>query len=208
MKNRGKWVEISKKLNKEVKLAELFDALLDEEKHHSETVDAEKFHWWKFLAGKVAEIHDVWKFINEVEKIRKQSKSEAERKARYCKLLRVPIHGLQIVGGKLQKQLPDVPPIILTESYTIRWVYKFQRHNETAEVLREQSGWNMLQTLRRKKKEGRINIEEMKKLFKRACLIKEHIASGDCDKYSDELIEVPLSTLDTPQTDTNVSNGS
>jgi hypothetical protein len=192
LKNVGKWTAISKKLNEQVRLAELFDALLDEEKYHLQTVDAEKFHWWKFLAGTVAEISDVWEFMREAEKIRNESIFEIEREARYCKLLRVPIRGLQIVGGKLQKQLSDVRPAILTDSYTVRWVYTFQFHDETVEIPRNERVGKKWRTLKGCINKGRINIEDLKKLYKRACFIKDHIPTGECDKYSDELIEVPL----------------
>ncbi|MGD8544940.1 MAG: hypothetical protein PVH12_02090 [Candidatus Bathyarchaeota archaeon] len=200
MKKKEKWSVVSKMLNKEAELRVLLDALLDEEKPSSEIVDAEKYHWWKFLARKVAGIHDVWRFIRKAEDIRNQCKSAVEREARYCKLLKVPILGLQIIGDKLQEQLPNVNPLILTDSYTIRWVYTFQRNDETLKAPKEERVGNMLKTLRDKKANGDLNVDEIERLFKRACFINKHLASGDCDEYSDELIEAPLSVLNTSKT--------
>jgi len=204
LKQNGKWAAISEKLNEEAKLEQLFDALLDEEKPRVRTarIDAEKFHWWKFLASKVARIRDVYKFISMVKKIRSQSKSKQEREVRYCELLRVPTRRLQIIEDKLRKQLTDAgletPFEKPLDSYTVRWVYTYQKKNETLEGPTTERVGNKLKTLRTYKKEGKLKVDELEKLYKRACFIKEHLASGDCDEYSNELLEVSLSKLDPP----------
>ena len=188
MKN---WNETSEKLNEHVELRELIEALLSEEEIESEEILKEKRHWWKFLE-QVSSV-PVEKLKGEASKIKEQVESETEREVKYCELLNIKPLTVQIVGSRLKKRLKGVKPIILADAYTIRWIYTFQRYNET-KVPKDRIG-NKINTLRGRVKKGRINKKEVKKLYKRACFIDEHVREGTPDKYSEELIEINLSKL-------------
>ncbi len=173
MKN---WYIISKKLDEEVKVWELIEALLSEEEIESEAILKEKDHWWKFLE-QVSSI-PIEKLKEEAGKIKERVERKIEREVKYCKLLNIKSFNSQFVSS-------------LIDAYTIRWIYTFQRYNE-AKVPDDRHG-NKITTLRSYLKKGKISKKEIMKLYKRSCFIDKHIRNGTPDKYSEELIEVDLS---------------
>jgi hypothetical protein len=184
------WDIVSEKLDQGISRAkELVEALLYEKDSKTEEILKEKCHWWSFLSDKIAHV-PVEKLIERARKTREEFEDELEREEKYCELLKIPKPlTFNVTGPQIDIEIIRAPPVFITNTFVFRWIYTFVLHNED-EVPGSRCGYRRnTSTLRDHLREG-----DIKKLFKRASYIEEHIRDGTPDRWSKKLLEVDTST--------------